>query len=214
MRKTIRLTVLALFLAPTLAQAAATQWMSDTAKFAMVTGRLQVPAATCTASGVPSPCCTGSGTGTNCGVYKLALVTNSTTNTAATTGAWDSANTNCTAAGRPYTCCSGSGAGTCVAANTAEVGASGSYSAGGATLTTWAATTSSNDVCINFSTPVSFTTATITARAAVIYDDTTKIVVSSHCLDGQTSSCAADTTSNGGTFTVNLPAAGLFCLNN
>jgi hypothetical protein len=117
--------------------------------------------------------------------YKLALITSaSSAGTATTTWAGISAN---------------------------EVGASGSYSAGGATLAGRSSAIASNHACVTFTTPVTFTTATITARAAVIYNSTSGNVIGIYCLDG--GSCAADTTSTGGTFTINLNAAGSYCVN-
>lgn len=53
-----------------------------------------------------------------------------------------------------------------------EVGASGSYSAGGATLTVTGSTDNINDKGVFDATDVSFTSATITARYAVIYKST------------------------------------------
>lgn len=117
--------------------------------------------------------------------YKLALITNaSTAGTATTTWASISAN---------------------------EVAASGSYSAGGFTLVGRSSAIAANHACVSFTTPVTFTTATITARAAVIYNSTSGNVVTIYCLDG--ASCAADTTSTGGTLTITLPAGGPYCVN-
>lgn len=136
----------------------------------------------------------------------------------------------CTAAGTPSTCCTGNGAGaTCptyklaLVANASNAGASSTtfagvtsevtgtgYTAGGATLTGYAV----SGTCITFTSPVTWGTATITARAAVLYCSANcpaLDVIGTYCLDG--SSCAADTSSTGGTFTVNLPAGGMFCVN-
>lgn len=53
-----------------------------------------------------------------------------------------------------------------------EVGASGTYSAGGGTLTVTASTDDTNDKGVFDATDISFTSATITARYAIIYKDT------------------------------------------
>lgn len=53
-----------------------------------------------------------------------------------------------------------------------EVAASGTYSAGGATLTVTCTTDDTDDEGVFDATDVSFTSATITARYAVIYKDT------------------------------------------
>jgi hypothetical protein len=92
-----------------------------------------------------------------------------------------------------------------------EVAASGSYSAGGATLGSRSSAISSNHACVSFTTPVTFTSATITARAAVIYNSTSGYVVAILCLDG--GSCAADVSSTNGSYAITLPAGGPFCIN-
>lgn len=87
---------------------------------------------------------------------------------------------------------------------TNEVGASGSYSAGGATLTGGAVTydAATNEVRITWS-DVSFTSATITARTAVIYKSrggaSSADELVAYCTD------SGDVTSTAGTFTVDLP---------
>ena len=53
-----------------------------------------------------------------------------------------------------------------------EVGASGTYSAGGATLTTTVSTDDTDDEGVFDATDVSFTSASITARYAIIYKST------------------------------------------
>ncbi len=99
--------------------------------------------------------------GTGADVFKLALYTSSASLDAATT----------------------------VYSATNEVSASGSYSAGGGTLT-W----------LDFS-DLSFTSATITARGALIYNDT----------QGDRAVCVldfgSDKTSTSGTFTIQFPTA-------
>jgi hypothetical protein len=105
-------------------------------------------------------------------VFKLALYTNSASFTAATT---------------VYTA-------------TNEVSASGSYSAGGGTLTNVTPTTSGTTAFTDFQ-DLTFTTATITARGAMIYNSTNgnRTVV---ILD-----FGADKTSTAGDFTIVFPTA-------
>lgn len=104
--------------------------------------------------------------------FKLALYTNSASFTAATTA---------------YT-------------STNEVSASGSYSAGGGTLTNITPTTSGTTAFTDFA-DLTFTSATITARGALIYNSTNSnrsVVV----LD-----FGADKTSTAGDFTIVFPTA-------
>lgn len=108
--------------------------------------------------------------------FKLALYTNSASFTAATTA---------------YTA-------------TNEVGDSGSYSAGGGTLTRIDPTTSGTTAFTDFA-DLSFTSATITARGALLYNSTpahtyTNPVVA--VLD-----FGSDKTSTDGTFTIQFPTA-------
>jgi hypothetical protein len=104
--------------------------------------------------------------------FKLALYTNSASFTAATTA---------------YTA-------------TNEVPDSGSYAAGGGTLTNVTPTTSGTTAFTDF-TDLSFTSATITAFGAMIYNDTAS---------GNPSVCILDfggaKTSTAGTFTIIFPA--------
>lgn len=92
------------------------------------------------------------------------------------------------------------GASTTAYATTNEVSASGSYSAGGGTLTNVTPTSSGTTAFTDFS-DLSFTTATITARGALIYNssDSDKAVA---VLD-----FGADKTSTSGTFTIQFPTA-------
>ena len=105
--------------------------------------------------------------------FKLALYDNSASFTAATTA---------------YTA-------------TNEVSASGSYSAGGGTLTNVTPTTSSTTAYTDFA-DLSFTSATITAYGAMIYNDSAT---------GNPSVCILDfggaKTSTSGTFTIVFPTA-------
>lgn len=108
--------------------------------------------------------------------FRCALYTNSATFTAATTA---------------YTA-------------TNEVGASGTYSAGGGTLTRISPTVSGTTAYTDFA-DLAFTGATITARGALIYNSTpahtyTNPVVA--VLD-----FGADRTATDGTFTVQFPTA-------
>ena len=81
-----------------------------------------------------------------------------------------------------------------------EVSASGTYSAGGGSLTNVTPTTSGTTALTDFA-DISFTSATITARGALIYNSSAsnKAVV---VLD-----FGGDKTSTSGTFTVQFPAA-------
>ena len=105
--------------------------------------------------------------------FKLALYTNSASFTAATTA---------------YTV-------------TNEVGNSGTYAAGGGTLTNITPTTSGTTAFTDFD-DLSFTTATITARGALIYNDTAAGDPSVVVLD-----FGSDKTSTAGTFTIQFPTA-------
>jgi hypothetical protein len=105
--------------------------------------------------------------------FKLALYTNSASFTAATTA---------------YT-----------ASN--EVGNSGSYAAGGGTLTNVTPTTSGTTAFADFD-DLTFTSATITARGALIYNDTAAGDPAVVVLDFGT-----DKTSTAGDFTIVFPAA-------
>lgn len=108
--------------------------------------------------------------------FKLALYTNSASFTAATTA---------------YTA-------------TNEVGASGSYSAGGGTLTNINPTTGGTTAFADFA-DLSFTTATITARGALIYNSTP-----THTYTNPVAAVldfGSDKTSTAGTFTVQFPTA-------
>ena len=109
--------------------------------------------------------------------FKLALYTNSASFTAATT-AYTTSN---------------------------EVSASGSYSAGGGTLTTVTPTTSGTTAFCDFA-DLTFTSATITARGALIYNTTTGSG------SGTTNTVAvldfgADKTSTAGDFQISFPTA-------
>ena len=105
--------------------------------------------------------------------FKLALYTNSASFTAATTA---------------YTA-------------TNEVGNSGTYAAGGGTLTNGTPTTSGTTAFTDFD-DLSFTSATITARGALIYNDTAAGDPAVVVLD-----FGSDKTSTAGTFTIQFPTA-------
>ena len=92
------------------------------------------------------------------------------------------------------------GAATTAYTTTGEVANSGSYAAGGGTLTKVAPATSGTTAFTDFA-DISFTTATITAMGALIYNDTNgdKAVA---VLDFSTNK-----TSTSGTFTVQFPTA-------
>ena len=84
--------------------------------------------------------------------------------------------------------------------STNEVSDSGTYSAGGGSLTSATPTTSGTTAICDF-TDISFTSATITARGALVYNSTNsnKAVC---VLD-----FGGDKTSTSGTFTIAFPAA-------
>jgi hypothetical protein len=105
--------------------------------------------------------------------FKLALYTNSASFTAATT-AYTSSN---------------------------EVSASGSYSAGGGALTNVTPTTSGTTALTDFN-DITFTSATITARGALIYNDSAAGDPAVVVLD-----FGSDKTSTAGDFTVVFPTA-------
>lgn len=105
--------------------------------------------------------------------FKLALYTNSASFDAATTA---------------YTA-------------TNEVGNSGSYSAGGGTLTNVNPTSSGTTAFLDFD-DVSFTSATITARGALIYNSSAAGNPVVAVLD-----FGSDKTSTTGTFTIQFPTA-------
>jgi len=90
---------------------------------------------------------------------------------------------------------------------TNEVGASGSYSAGGGTLTPVDPTTSGTTALVDFA-DITFTTATITARGALIYNttpNTTSISVTNPVV--AVLDFGADKTSTSGSFTIVFPTA-------
>lgn len=91
-----------------------------------------------------------------------------------------------------------------------EVSASGSYSAGGATLAVTISTDDTDDEGVFDATDVSFTTATITARYAIIYKSTGTPATSNLI-------CYIDFGSNqastAGTFTITFASEGIINLN-
>lgn len=84
---------------------------------------------------------------------------------------------------------------------TDEVGDSGTYTAGGGTLTNVTPTTSGTTALTDFA-DLSFTSATITARGALIYNDTAAGDPSVVVLD-----FGSDKSSTSGTFTIVFPTA-------
>ena len=84
---------------------------------------------------------------------------------------------------------------------TDEVGDSGSYAAGGGALTNVTPTTSGTTALTDFD-DLAFTTATITARGALIYNSSAAGNPTVCVLD-----FGADKTSTSGTFTIQFPAA-------
>ena len=93
------------------------------------------------------------------------------------------------------------GATTTAFTTTGEIANSGTYTSGGGTLTKVAPTTSGTTAFTDFA-DLSFTTATITAMGALIYNDTAS---------GNNAVCVLDFTSNktstSGTFTIQFPTA-------
>ena len=98
-----------------------------------------------------------------------------------------------------YTSSATLGASTTAYSTSNEVSGTG-YTAGGATLTVVAPTTSGNSAFVDFS-DVTFTSSTITARGALIYNSSksNKAVV---VLD-----FGSDITTNNATFTITMPTA-------
>jgi hypothetical protein len=84
---------------------------------------------------------------------------------------------------------------------TNEVSNSGSYAAGGGTLTNVTPTTSGTTALTDFA-DLAFTSATITARGALIYNSTASGNPTVAVLD-----FGADKTSTTGTFTIQFPTA-------
>ena len=119
-------------------------------------------------------------------VYKMALVKSGHS------GTYD---TLVTAAGTP-----GTGSPTTSNLGTDEVTASGSYGAGGFTMVGYTAGATTTTSWIDWTTDPSFTTATLSAVGAMLYDDTVagKPVISLHDFGGTIASTA-------GTFTITLP---------
>ena len=99
-----------------------------------------------------------------------------------------------------YTSSATLGASTTAYTTSNEVAASGSYSAGGGTLTNVTPTSSGTTAFTDFD-DISFTNATITARGALIYnDDESDAAVAVLDFGG-------DKTSTAGTFTIQFPTA-------
>lgn len=92
------------------------------------------------------------------------------------------------------------GATSTVYVTTGEVASSGSYVTGGSALTNVAPTSSGTTAFTDFA-DITFTTATITARGALIYNDT----------NGDKAVCAldfgGDKSSSSGSFTIQFPTA-------
>jgi len=90
-----------------------------------------------------------------------------------------------------------------------EVGASGTYSAGGATLSVTVSTDDTDNEGVFDATDVSFTTATITARYAIIYKSTGTASTSPLVLYID---FATDQSSTAGTFSIAFAAEGILNL--
>ena len=100
-----------------------------------------------------------------------------------------------------YTSSATLGASTTAYSTTNEVSGTG-YTAGGASLTVVAPTTSGTTAFLDFSN-VTFSNATITARGALIYSDSATGDPAVAVLD-----FGSDKTSTAGDFTIQFPAAG------
>lgn len=121
-------------------------------------------------------------------VYKILLIK------ASPTGTYNASVTN---VGTP-----GSGTPSTSNVGTDEVAASGTYTSGGATLSGFSATLQTSTGCLDFTSPITFTGATISASAAIIYNSSrSNRAVAVYDFGGTISSTA-------GTFTINLPAVG------
>lgn len=91
-----------------------------------------------------------------------------------------------------------------------EVSASGTYSAGGATLTTSISTDDTDDEGVFDATDVSFTSATITARYAIIYKSTGTASTSPLVL---LIDFGSNQTATAGTFAITFASEGILNLN-
>ena len=100
-----------------------------------------------------------------------------------------------------YTSAANLSAATTVYTTTSEVAASGQYAAGGGVLQSQQVSLDSSVGIVNFAN-LSFTGVTLTARGALIYNNTTTATKRSVCvLD-----FGADKTATSGTFTIVFPA--------
>tara|TARA_R100000315_G_C5213112_1_gene126860 strand:- start:269 stop:733 length:465 start_codon:yes stop_codon:yes gene_type:complete len=109
-----------------------------------------------------------------------------------------------------YTSSTSIGAGTTAFTSSNEVSNSGTYSSGGGSLTGVAPSTSSTTALTDFA-DVAFTSATITARGALIYNSTPSANDESGSSLTNPAVCvldfSSDKTSTSGTFTVQFPTA-------
>jgi hypothetical protein len=103
-----------------------------------------------------------------------------------------------------YTSSATLGAATTAYSATNEVANSGSYSAGGGTLTNISPTTSGTTALTDFD-DISFTSATITARGALIYNTTPAHTYTNPAV--AVLDFGGDKISTAGTFTIQFPAA-------
>ena len=99
-----------------------------------------------------------------------------------------------------YTSSASLGASTTAFSTSNEVSDSGTYSSGGGSLTSVTPTTSGTTAICDFA-DISFTSATITARGALIYNDTAAGDPAVAVLD-----FGGDKTATAGTFTIQFPA--------
>jgi hypothetical protein len=103
-----------------------------------------------------------------------------------------------------YTSSANLGAATTAYSSSNEVANSGSYAAGGGTLTNISPTTSGTTAFADFD-DISFTSATITARGALIYNTTPAHTYTNPAV--AVLDFGGDKISTAGTFTIQFPAA-------
>ncbi len=154
--------------------------------------------------------CAGFGTGANNGTFVITAsdaTTITTTNAAsANSGGMGTCTLGDTFKLALYTSSATMSKSTTNYANTNEVGNSGSYSAGGGSLTSTTPALSTDTAVCDFA-DISFTTATITARGALIYNYS-KLIGSTTAGAGSAVvvlDFGGDKTSTAGTFTITFP---------
>ena len=149
----------------------------------------------------------GFGTSANNGTFKITASTATTITTTNTNSANSGAMGTCTIGDTfklaLYTSSWTGSKSTTNYDTTNEVGASGSYSAGGGALTSTTPTLSTDTAVCDFA-DLSFTSATITARGALIYNSS-KVCNASGGAAVVVLDFGSDKTSTAGTFTITFP---------